>query len=86
MLCALVNVPKKSLVKLIYCMGMGSSPIGANASPVDGKLIFLQGEGNANLGPTQPVFLPDTVVEPNTVAVMTVDKLSTIITSKVSGY
>ena len=52
---ASVNVAKKYLVKLIYCMGMGSIPIGSNASPVDVKLLFLQGDGSADLGPPQPV-------------------------------
>ena len=51
----LVNVLKTYLVNFIYCMGMGLSPIGANASPVDGKLIFLQGGGNTDLGLPQPV-------------------------------
>ena len=83
---ALVNVPKTSLVKLIYCMVMGFSPIGANASPVDGKLIFLQGDGNVDLGPPQPVCLPATVVEPKVVAVMKVAQFFTSITSKVSGH
>ena len=83
---ALVNVPKTSLVKLIYYMGMGYIPIGANASPVDGKLIFLQVKGNADLGPPQPVCLTATVIEPKTVAVMMVAQFSTSINSKVEGY
>ena len=65
---------------------MGSSLIGGNASPVDGKLIFLQGDSNADLGLPQPVCLPDTGVEPKTAAVMTVAQFSTSITSKGSGY
>ena len=40
---ALVNVPKSSLVKVVYGIGFGSSPIGAIASQVEGKLLFLQG-------------------------------------------
>ena len=67
-------------------MGMGSIPIGADASPVDGKLLFLQGDGNADLGPPQLMCLPDTVVETKTVAVMTVAQLSTRITYKGAGY
>ena len=81
----LVNVLNTSLVILIYCMGMVSSPIGENASPVDGEPIFLQGDSNADLSPPQTVYLPDTVFEPNTVVVMTVAQLSTRITSKVAG-
>ena len=67
-------------------MGMGSIPIGANASPVGVKLRFLQGEGNADLGLPKPVCLPATLVEPKTVAVMTVAQFSTSITSKGAGY
>ena len=67
-------------------MGMGSIPIGANASPVGVKLRFLQGEGNADLGLPKPVCLPATLVEPKTVAVMTVAQLSTSIISKGAGY
>ena len=67
-------------------MEMWSSPIGANASPVYGKLLFLQGNGNTDLGPPQPVCLPATVVEPKAVAVMTVAQLSTSINSNGSGY
>ena len=58
----LVNVTNTYLVKLIYCIGMGSIPIGENTSPVDGEVLFLQGNGNADLGPPQMVCLPDTVV------------------------
>ena len=67
-------------------MGMVSSLIGANALPVDGKLIFLKGKSNADLGPPKPVCLPATVVEPKTVAVMMVDQFSNNITFKGSGY
>ena len=83
---ALVNVPKTFLVKFIYCMGMGSSPIGENASPVDGKLLILQGNGNADLGPPQLVCLTAAVFEPKTVALMTVSQFSTSVTSKGAGY
>ena len=82
----MVNVPKKSLVKVIYCMRMGSSHIGENESPVHVKLIFFQGNGNTVLGQPQPVCLPATVVEPKTVTVMTVDQFSASINYKGAGY
>ena len=40
MFVALVNVPKTSLLKVVYCGGVGSSPIG-NFSPIDVNLLFL---------------------------------------------
>ena len=67
-------------------MGKRSRPIGANASPVDGKILFFQGDGNADLGPPQPLCLPATMFEPKTVALMTVSQLSTSITSKGARY
>ena len=73
-------------MRVIFCMGIGSSPIGENASPVDGKLLFLQGSGNTDLGPPQLVCLPATVVELNMAVVMTVAQFSTRIISKGAGY
>ena len=67
-------------------MGVGSSPIGAMASPVDGKLLFLQGEGNLEIGPPQPLCLPSTMVDTQTVATMTEEQFSTALTAKGAGY
>ena len=68
---AVVSVPRTSLVKVVYGIGVGSSPIGAMASPVDGKLLLLQGDGNLDIGPPQPICLPATMVEAQQVATMT---------------
>ena len=54
----LVGVPKSNLVKLVYCAGVGSSPIGATQTLVDGQLLFLKGNGNADTGPPQYVCFP----------------------------
>ena len=67
-------------------MEIGSSSIGATASPVDGKFLLLQGDGNADLGPPQPICLPTTLVNTNLVAVMTETQLYTSITQKGAGY
>ena len=48
---AVVNVPKTSLIKVVYGMGFGSSPIGSTVSPVDGKILFMHGDGNKDVGP-----------------------------------
>ena len=68
---ALVNVAKTLLVKVVYCPGMGSSPIETIPSSIDGKLLFLQGDGNADLGPPQPVCFPASTIEEHDVAMMT---------------
>ena len=47
----LVGVPKSNLFKLVYCAGVGSSPIGATHKLVDGQLFLLQGDRNADTGP-----------------------------------
>ena len=59
---ALVSVPKTYLVKIVYWVGFGSSPIGATASPVDGKLLSLKGDGNNDISLPQPICLPATMV------------------------
>ena len=66
-------------------MEIGSSSIGATASPVDGKFLLLQGDGNADLGPPQPIFLPTTLNNTNLVAVMTETHFYTAITQKGAG-
>ena len=67
-------------------MGVGSSPIGSMASPVEGKLLFLQGEGNLEFGPPQPLFLPSTMVDKQKVTTMTEEQFSTTLTTKGTGY
>ena len=44
---ALLSVTKTKYVKVVFCPEMGSSPIGASASVVDGKILLLQGNSNA---------------------------------------
>ena len=55
---ALVNVPKTHLVKVVYCVGVGTNPIGATPAQVYGKPLFLHGDGNQEFGPPQPLCLP----------------------------
>ena len=54
----LVGVPKSNLFKFVYCAGVGLSTIGATQTLVDGQLLFLQGDGNADTGPPQSVCFP----------------------------
>ena len=79
---ALVSVPKTSLVKVVCGLSYGSSPIGATASAIDGKLLFLQGDGNADIGPLQPICLPATMVVEQQVATMTAHQFSVALTGK----
>ena len=45
---ALLNIPKTQLVKVVFCTGMGSSPI-KTTTLVDGRLLLLHGGGNVEL-------------------------------------
>ena len=83
---ALVSVPKTSLIKIVYGVGFGSSPISATASSVDRKLIFLQGDGNNDFGPPQTFCLPATMVEKQTVATMTKNQFLTALKTKGVDY
>ena len=81
-----VNVPKTHLVKVVHCVGVGSSPIGSNPTQVDKKLVFLHGDGNQKFRPPQPLCLPSSMVEMKTVAVMTEARFSATITAKGAAY
>eukprot|EP00957_Ditylum_brightwellii_P143615 10941801-Ditylum_brightwellii.AAC.1 len=54
---AMINIPHSNKVKLICGVGFGASAIGA-ASPTDGKLLMLSGEGNKMLGCPMVFCLP----------------------------
>ena len=82
----LVSFPRTYLVKVVYGIGFGYSPIGATASSVDKKLLFLQGDGNMDIGRPQPIFLPATMVEKQTVATMTENQFVSTLTTKGAGY
>ena len=83
---AVVNVPKTSLVKIVYGMGFGSSPIGVAASPVDKKILFMYGDGNNDVGPPQALCLPPTMVDKKPIVTMTELQFSTQLTAKGVGY
>ena len=82
---ALINVPKTQLVKVVYCTGMGSSPIGSTTQ-VDGRLLLLHGDGNIEYGPPQPLCLNTSVLEKQPVAVTTDVHFSAAITTKGPNY
>ena len=81
-----MGVPKSNLVKLVYCAGVGSSPIGATQTLVDGQLLFLQVNGNADIGPPQSVCFPPSLIAVKTVSVMSKAQFSSTLMSKGAGY
>ena len=83
---ALVSVPRTKFVKVVYGVGVGSSPIGSTPTPVEGKLLLLQRDGNAEFGPPQPLCLELTVLSKKTTAVMTAEQFSTAVTAKGATY
>ena len=65
---------------------MGSSPIGATQKLVDGQLLFLQGDRNADTGtPKSACFLPS-LIAVKTVSVMSEAQFSSTLMSKGAGY
>ena len=67
---ALVNIPKSNKVKVIFCPGFGSSPLGSPSSPTDGKLLCMHGDGSPEWGPPQPLVFPVTGFERREVSTM----------------
>ena len=83
----LVNVPKNThIVKVVHCVGVGSSPIGATLKQVDGKSLFLHGDDNQEFGPPQQLCIPSSMVERKTVSVIIEAKFTATITAKGAVY
>ena len=57
---AIINIPRSSKVRLVYGGGFGASTIGTTG-PLDGKFLFLHGEGGANVGPPTPMVFPRSI-------------------------
>ena len=79
---ALVNIPKSNRVKVIFCPGFGSSPIGSPPVPTDGKLLCLHGEGSPEWGPPQPLVFPSSCLDCRAVATMDAAEFSTAVAEK----
>ena len=65
---------------------MGSIPIGATQKLVDGKLLFLQGDGNADIGPPQSLCFSPSLIAVKTVSVISESEFSSTLMSKWAGY
>ena len=66
---ALINVPKTKKVKVVFCPGVGSSPIGVTSSIV-AKVLLLHGDGNSKISPPQPLACHQSMIVANDVATM----------------
>ena len=65
---ALVNILKSNMVRVVYGIGYGTTPIGG-ISPLANKILVLSGDGSAETPPT--VFLlPDSVADNNTIKIL----------------
>ena len=81
----LISVPRSKMIKLVYCGGMGSSPIGTN-SDIDGNYLFLSGDAGNELGSPLPVIIPTPMHLPETVFTMTHNQFSAAFTTKGVRY
>ena len=83
---ALVNIPRSNKVKVIFCPGLGSSPIGAPRQPTDGKLLCLHGDGCEAWGPPQPLLFPVSGLDAYDVSMMAEEEFVTAVTSKGTNF
>ena len=83
---ALVNIPRSKLVKVVFCPGMGSSPIGVAASAIDEKFLFLHGDGSEDIAPPSPLVFPRLVATPAEMNIMTEEQITTSLTTKGVNY
>ena len=68
--CALVNVPKLKMVKLVYLLKYGAAGFMKN-SPLDNKILVLTGDGDNKMGLPKQMLLPPLVITSTEVTVMT---------------
>ena len=83
---ALVNIPRTTLVKVVFCPGMGSSPIGEAVSPIDDQFLLLHGDGSDDMGPPAALCLPKVIATPRVVNVMTEIQLKETLATKGPAY
>ena len=83
---ALVNVPKTCKVKVVFCPGMGSSPIGEEPSAIDDHLLFLHGDGSQELGPPLPLSFSSAAANQKEVSVLTEAQFTATVTAKGENY
>jgi hypothetical protein len=58
----IVGLPNSHQVRVLHCMGVGASGIGA-ISPIDRKMLFLHGDGDKDIGPPSLLVLPTSLLE-----------------------
>ena len=83
---ALVNVPKTKYVKVVYALGVGTSPIGGMASQIDDKILLLHGDGGPDIGPPQTLCVEKAAAASEEVWVMSEEQFTTTITTKGPDY
>jgi hypothetical protein len=84
-LTCIAGLPNSNKVRVLHSIGVGSSGIGA-VSPIDGKLLFLHGDGNPDIGPPTPVTLPTDVLDIVDTLCMTAEQFDTNLTAGGAAY
>jgi hypothetical protein len=81
----LVGLPASSKVRIVHCMGLGSSAIGMT-SPVDNNLLLLTGDGGIDIGTPIPLMLDTTVRSKQETFSMTEAQFFTQLESQGANY
>ena len=81
----LIGLPNSSKVRVIHCIGVGVSPIGA-ISLIDNQVLCLSGDGGQDIGAPIPLVLPPAVFNKREVLAMTQEQFTTIITTQGENY
>ena len=81
----LIGLPNSAKVRVIHCIGVGVSPIGA-ISLIDNQVLCLSGDGGQDIGAPIPLVLPPAVFNKREVLAMTQEQFTTIITTQGENY
>jgi hypothetical protein len=81
----IIGLPSSSKVRVLHSAGCGSSGIGA-ISQIDGKLLFLTGDGGNDIGTPVPMVLPSEAVEQHEAITMSPEQFVTNLTDKGQNF
>jgi hypothetical protein len=81
----IISLPNSSKVRVIHCIGIGSSAIGST-SPLDNKLLSLTGDGGHDIGAPAPLVLPKSAVRVSDVVAMSHELFCSRIAEKGPEY
>jgi hypothetical protein len=82
---AIIGLPNSKNVRIVHCIGVGSSTIG-QVSQLDGQILCLCGDGGRDIGAPTPLILPPDIVTATEMICMTREQFETNLTTAQANF